>query len=387
MSTMQSSADADHTHTELLFSVGRVVDKRFVLASHALAVGAHGVVYAAIDMDTSTDSESVSDTEIRADVRALFSVPPPDIETRRVVVVKIDTSSTYGDPDCQTLKEINVYRRLAGCPFVPRYIWSGKHEGNHALALERLGPSIERICVEYGWDTPWPVPCVLLAARGILAALKELHGRGFVHRDLSFGNILLASSVTELALADGDALDDRAFSGGCFLTDFGTAASYLDGDGCGRHIANDGCETTLVGTEAFSSHRDGSGISLTRRDDMESLAYLLVRLSKGSLPWELEKGTAEGMQAMKRAVNSRSLCAGLPSSILAVIQHARALNFDEAPDYARLNAALVGDYTTEIARAVGIDQLPEKTIGQLQVLKQLSAGLKINADSVGSTDA
>ncbi len=50
----------------------------------------------------------------------------------------------------------------------------------------------------------------------------------------------------------------------------------------------------MVGTACFASLNAHYGLELSRRDDMESLAYTLIYLAMGDLPWRnLEAETKE----------------------------------------------------------------------------------------------
>lgn len=55
----------------------------------------------------------------------------------------------------------------------------------------------------------------------------------------------------------------------------------------------------------------------SRRDDLESLGYILVYLLRGALPWQEISGDTEGKQraigAMKQKVAKTTLCKDLPS--------------------------------------------------------------------------
>ena len=74
------------------------------------------------------------------------------------------------------------------------------------------------------------------------------------------------------------------------------------------------------------------GIALTRRDDLESLAYVLINLMHGSLPWQSEKSTTEILD-MRMVITPSSLCEGLPTNFEIFLNYARSLEFKQKPDY------------------------------------------------------
>jgi hypothetical protein len=74
------------------------------------------------------------------------------------------------------------------------------------------------------------------------------------------------------------------------------------------------------------------GIRLTRRDDLESLAYVLIYFMRGSLPWQYKKSTTE-LVDMRMANTPSTLCEGLPAEFEIFLNYARSLEFKQKPDY------------------------------------------------------
>jgi casein kinase 1 len=83
------------------------------------------------------------------------------------------------------------------------------------------------------------------------------------------------------------------------------------------------------------------GIEQSRRDDLESLGYVLMYFLRGSLPWQgLKAGTKkqkyEKISEKKVSTSIESLCRGYPSEFASYFHYCRSLRFDDKPDYAYL---------------------------------------------------
>lgn len=80
-----------------------------------------------------------------------------------------------------------------------------------------------------------------------------------------------------------------------------------------------------------------------RCDDLESLGYVIVcMLKEGSseLPWSGSTSIQHGLD-MKRNTSLGTLCEGCPVGMLAYMKAARAMTYDETPDYDLLDGMLV----------------------------------------------
>ncbi|KAI8874709.1 hypothetical protein K501DRAFT_162195, partial [Backusella circina FSU 941] len=76
----------------------------------------------------------------------------------------------------------------------------------------------------------------------------------------------------------------------------------------------------------------------SRRDDLESLGYVLVYFYCGSLPWQglrakTKKQKYDMISDRKIATPLEKLCKEMPSEFPAFIDYARKLTFEGKPDY------------------------------------------------------
>lgn len=96
-----------------------------------------------------------------------------------------------------------------------------------------------------------------------------------------------------------------------------------------------------MGTARYASINSHLGVEQSRRDDMESLGYVLVYFILGSLPWQgLEADTKEEkydkIKEKKRTTSIEALCSDLPPQFAMYFNHVRSLDFDAGPDYSYL---------------------------------------------------
>jgi len=95
---------------------------------------------------------------------------------------------------------------------------------------------------------------------------------------------------------------------------------------------------SIIGTANFVSINTHVGIEQSRRDDLESIGYLLVYFAKGKLPWQKFKVSKEDKQCtdimkMKQSIKLKDLCEGLPIEFSTYIMYCRELKFEDQPNY------------------------------------------------------
>jgi serine/threonine protein kinase len=124
-----------------------------------------------------------------------------------------------------------------------------------------------------------------------------------------------------------------------YVIDFGLAKRYTDRK-TGSHIPyRDG--KSLTGTARYASLNTHIGIEQSRRDDLESVGYVMVYFTQGSLPWQglrvkTKEEKYEKIKQMKLGTTVETLCTRCPPEFVTFIKYCRKLNFEETPDYSYL---------------------------------------------------
>lgn len=220
------------------------------------------------------------------------------------------------------VKEARFYCLLEGTPGIPKLIDQGYDAENDCqfLALELLGASLETMYQYY--NKKLSLGTVVSCAIQMIERLQQVHERGIIHRDMKPHNFMIG-------------LGARAST--IYLADFGLAKVFNRKNGHILYKEGKYC----VGTARYVSINDHLGIQQSRRDDLESLGYVIIYLAKGGLPWQGLRSTKDQSRKqkvakMKADLPAEDLCKGLPNGILQYIKQTRSLKFDETPNYAYL---------------------------------------------------
>ncbi|KAF8352011.1 kinase-like protein [Amanita rubescens] len=221
--------------------------------------------------------------------------------------------------------ESTVYKALAGSIGIPRIHWYGTTTDDttecdyNAMVLELLGPSLEDLF--NSCNRKFTLKTVLLLAEQMISRIEYIHSQYFVHCDIKPENFLMGIGQHEYLVN---------------IIDFGLAKKYCDSH-TRLHIPYKENQD-LTGTVRYSSINAHAGVEQTRRDDLESLAYVLIYFLRGSLPWQdleamTKKQKYDRIMRKKSSTSIDSLCCGFPSEFGVFLNYARTLRFDAKPDY------------------------------------------------------
>merc|ERR1719420_1609871 len=158
----------------------------------------------------------------------------------------------------------------------------------------------------------------------MLHRIEYLHSKNFIHRDIKPDNFLIGRGKK---------------SSSVYMIDFGLAKKYRDPT-THHHIPYVE-HKSLTGTARYASINTHLGIEQSRRDDLESLGFVLMYFNRGSLPWQGLKAQTKKEKYNKIAEKKMStpveiLCKHFPTEFATYLNYCRALRFDDKPDYAYL---------------------------------------------------
>ena len=209
---------------------------------------------------------------------------------------------------------ILYYLKGPGLPEVKSF---GKTKKYFILIQTLLGRSLYDIFNDC--EKKFTLKDVCMISLQILERLEYIHSKYYIHRDIKPHNFLVSQKNEGLI----------------YIIDFGLAKKYKSERG--KHVKF-AITKNITGTPRFCSINAMRGVEQSRRDDLESLSYLILYFLRGSLPWQGLKITSKikrfkKITKMKKEAKLESLCENFPPEILLFCKYTRKLGFTENPKY------------------------------------------------------
>ncbi|XP_047687793.1 casein kinase I isoform X2 [Prionailurus viverrinus] len=242
-----------------------------------------------------------------------------DIAAGEEVAIKLECVKTKHP---QLHIESKIYKMMQGGVGIPTIRWCGAEGDYNVMVMELLGPSLEDLfnfC-----SRKFSLKTVLLLADQMISRIEYIHSKNFIHRDVKPDNFLMGLGKK------GNLV---------YIIDFGLAKKYRDAR-THQHIPYRE-NKNLTGTARYASINTHLGIEQSRRDDLESLGYVLMYFNLGSLPWQGLKAATkrqkyERISEKKMSTPIEVLCKSYPSEFATYLNFCRSLRFDDKPDYSYL---------------------------------------------------
>lgn len=223
-----------------------------------------------------------------------------NVRTQEQVAIKVELKQ---QPAKALKMEAKIYQLLKEEDGFPRLKWYGTNANINYLVIDFLGFSLEQQASE-----PKEVISIISMGIQMIQRLKTLHEKCILHRDVKPCNFLFGKNNSKKI----------------YLIDMGFCKRYcVDG----KHIEPK-VLSHPIGTPNYVSINVHNNIEPSRRDDMESLVYVLIYLLKGCVPWgHLPFGK-------EMAQHKNQYCKNCEYEfIIQMISHIRHLRFEEKPNY------------------------------------------------------
>ncbi len=218
------------------------------------------------------------------------------------------------------LEEESIFLSYLNCPRIPKLKTFGYSGSLIILVMELLGDSLDKIFDKLP-SRKMSIRCVCNIAYQLLMIFEIIHNCNIIHRDIKPANVAIGFEEKSKFI---------------YLLDFGLSKKYRSSKTKKHFPFVQG--NKLIGNARYSSINALDGGTQSRRDDLESLGYLLLYLLLGRLPWQghishSKEDKYYKIREIKKNTTPEELCQGLPPQIQEYVEYTRNLEYETDPDY------------------------------------------------------
>ena len=240
-----------------------------------------------------------------------------NIENDERVAIKLESRNTSNENQILE-REIFYLYLLRHTPGIVKIITTGKTKKYNILIEPLLGPTLYTLFLDHNKN--FTIKDICQIAIQCITRLESVHKKGIIHCDIKPENFLIG-------------LRDKRI---IYLIDFGLSKKYRS-DRTKKHIQFT-ITKTMIGTARYASMNALSGLQLSRRDDLESLSYVILYFLTKKLPWQgitaksLDKRYKK-IYEKKSELESWEKFKIIPIEIQNFVKYCRNLGFSEEPNY------------------------------------------------------
>ena len=247
-----------------------------------------------------------------------------NVKTKEIYAGKIESLTSISPQLYHEYKILNEMKGKFGFPTCYKLI---NTKQDRTLIMDFLGPNLETIMNKMP-NQKFTMKTALMITEQIIQRLKDLHSKFLLHRDMKPENFVIGQKGKERTI---------------FLIDFGLSRKYIN-ERTLEHIPLKD-KRPILGTVRYISINTHLGFEQSRRDDLESLAYIMIYFIMGELPWQCIKAKTkkekyDKILAKKKETVPNEICKFLPEEIKTFVGNILKLDFSEKPDYAFLTSLL-----------------------------------------------
>ena len=207
------------------------------------------------------------------------------------------------------------YLKGPNIPLVKSYGFTSCY---NILVMQLLGKSLEDLLIEKKF---FSMKTVCMLGYQMVNILEFIHEKHILHRDVKPENFVMGL----------DELSDNVY-----LIDFGLAKKYRSIKTLIQYPLIK--KKQLTGTARYASINALKGYEHSRRDDLESVGYILIYFLKGKLPWQNIKATTkedkyQKILEKKMEISSKELYKGYPNELAEFLDYTKNIEYNERPNY------------------------------------------------------
>ena len=242
-------------------------------------------------------------------------------KTKEIFACKMESINELNP---QLYKESKIMNIMKNCTGFPTCYSFCSIEQDKIIIMDYLGPNLDNIMNKLP-NKKYSIKTSLMIMIQCLERLKDLHDKGIIHRDMKPENFVIGRKNKERTI---------------YLIDFGLSKKYINDNNI--HISMKK-ERNIIGTVRYISMNTHQGFEQSRRDDLESLIYIIIYFIKGELPWQGIKYKTKSEKyskileiKKKSTIKGGELCESIPAEFQTIIDYIIGLEFTEKPNYSMI---------------------------------------------------